>query len=257
MLNSTFLCELAFPTDITKHMNDLNMKLQNVSNLFGHVHGFRKKLKLFKTAIERNDLTHFPCCKELAEELSNYEGSDFATFVSNIEGTMEEFQTRFTDLEITKNDIALFHNPFTVVNEEQPVQLQLELCHLQADPILSTMKGKGMDLFKILPKETYPQLRDFGLGMSSMFGSTHLCESTFSNTKFIMSRYRCSLTDESLQHFQRLDTTNIIVDIPALVKESDNHINRSSYVNLHFVSNKTYSIFQNRSAVLKLFSRTT
>jgi hypothetical protein len=38
MLNPTFLCELAFLTDITKHMNDLNMKLQgkqrNVSNLF-------------------------------------------------------------------------------------------------------------------------------------------------------------------------------------------------------------------------------
>jgi hypothetical protein len=115
MLNPTFLCELAFLTDITKHMNDLNMKLQrkqqNVSYLFGHVNGFRNKLKLFKTAIERNDLTHSPCCKELAEELSNYERSDFSTFVSNIEGMMEEFQTRFTDFEIMKNDIALFRNP--------------------------------------------------------------------------------------------------------------------------------------------------
>jgi hypothetical protein len=225
MRNPTFLYELAFLTDITKHMNDLNMKLQgkqqNVSNLFGHVNGFRNKLKLFKTAIERNDLTHFPCCKELAEELSDYEGSDFSTFVSNIEGMMEEFQTRFTDSEIMKNDITLFHNPFTVVNEEQPVQLQLELCDLQADPILGTMKEKGMDLFKILPKETCPQLRDFGLGMSSMFGSTYLCGSTFSNMKFRKSRYGCSLTDESL-HFLRLGTTNITVDIPALVKESGN-----------------------------------
>jgi hypothetical protein len=59
--------------------------------------------------------THFPCCKELAEELSNYEVSDFCTFISNIEGMMEEFQTRFTDFEITKNDIALFNNPFIVV----------------------------------------------------------------------------------------------------------------------------------------------
>jgi hypothetical protein len=160
MLNPTFLCELGFLTDITKHMNDLYMKLQGgqqkVSSLFGHVNGFRNKLKLFKTATERNDLTHFPCCKELAPELSNYEGSDFSTFVSNIEGMMEEFQTRFTDFEIMKNDTALFHNPFIVVNEEQPVQLQLELCDLQADPILSTMKEKGMDLFKILPKEPYP-----------------------------------------------------------------------------------------------------
>jgi hypothetical protein len=93
MLNPIFLCELAFLMDITKHMNDLNMKLlgkqQNVSNLFGHVNGFRNKLKLFKTSIEWNDLTHFPCCKELAEEPSNYEGSDFSTFVSNNEGMME------------------------------------------------------------------------------------------------------------------------------------------------------------------------
>jgi hypothetical protein len=207
-------------------MNDLNTKLQrkqqNVSDLFGHVNGFRNKLKLFKTAIERNDLTHFPCCKELAEEPSNYEASDFFPFVLNIEGMMEEFQTRITDFEIMKNDIALFHHPFIVVNEEQPSQLQLELCDLQADPILSTMKEKGMDLFKIIPKETYPQLRDFGLRVSSMFGSTYLFESTFSNMKFIKSRYRCSLTDDSLQHFLRLGTTTITVDIVALVKESDN-----------------------------------
>jgi hypothetical protein len=69
MLNPMFLCELAFIMDITKHMNNLNMKLhvkqQNVSNLFGHANGFRNKLKLFKTAIERKDLTHFPCCKEI------------------------------------------------------------------------------------------------------------------------------------------------------------------------------------------------
>jgi hypothetical protein len=93
MFNPTFFCELAFLTDITKQMNDLNMKLQgkqqNVSNLFGHVNGFHNKLKLFKTAIERNDLTHFPCFKELAEELSNYKGLEFSTFVSNIEVMME------------------------------------------------------------------------------------------------------------------------------------------------------------------------
>jgi hypothetical protein len=63
----------------------LQGKQQNVSDLFGHVNGFCNKQKLFKSTIERNDLTHIPCCRELAEELSNYEGSDFSTFVSNIE----------------------------------------------------------------------------------------------------------------------------------------------------------------------------
>jgi hypothetical protein len=50
MLNPTFLSELTFLTDITKHMNNLNMKLQgkqqNVLNLFGHVNGFHSKLPL-------------------------------------------------------------------------------------------------------------------------------------------------------------------------------------------------------------------
>jgi hypothetical protein len=55
-----------------------------------------------------------------------------------------------------------------------------------------------------------------------MFGSTYLCERTFSNMTFIKPRYRCSLTDESLQHVLRLGTTNITVDIVVLVKESDN-----------------------------------
>jgi hypothetical protein len=54
-----------------------------------------------------------------------------------------------------------------------------------------------------------------------MFGSTYLCGNTFSKMKFIKSRYRCSLTDESL-HFLFLGTTNIAVNITALVKESDN-----------------------------------
>jgi hypothetical protein len=55
-----------------------------------------------------------------------------------------------------------------------------------------------------------------------MFSSTYLCESTFSNIKFTKSHYCCSLIDELSQYFLRLGTTNITVDIPTLVKESDN-----------------------------------
>jgi hypothetical protein len=63
MSDPTFLCELAFLTDITKHMNYLNMKLQGKQQKFLNLFGFRNKLKLFKTAIDRNDLSHFPYCK--------------------------------------------------------------------------------------------------------------------------------------------------------------------------------------------------
>jgi hypothetical protein len=57
--------------------------------------------------------------------------------------------------------------------------------------------------------------------MTSMFGSTYLCKSAFSNMTFMKSRYGSSLADGSLQHLVRLATTGIEVDIPALVSDVD------------------------------------
>ena len=46
-----FLCDLAFLTDMTNHLNVLNLYLQekgqSISHLVGHVEGFRSKLVLF------------------------------------------------------------------------------------------------------------------------------------------------------------------------------------------------------------------
>jgi hypothetical protein len=80
-----------------------------------------------------------------------------------------------------KNDIALFHNPFIVMNEEQPAIRTLWFASV---PHFEYHEGKGNGSLKILPKEIYPQSRDFCLRMSSMFGSMYLCERTFSNMKF-------------------------------------------------------------------------
>lgn len=83
----------------------------------------------------------------------------------------------------------------------------------------TTRSKSGIDFFRILSKERYPNLVDFGLKMGSMFGNTYLCESTFSTLKFVKSRYRCSLSDDSLLHLLQLATTGLDVDIPALVRE--------------------------------------
>ncbi|KAG5862518.1 hypothetical protein JTB14_030125 [Gonioctena quinquepunctata] len=40
-----FFTDLAFSTDLTFHLNELNLKLQqNIANLFVHINGFKKKL---------------------------------------------------------------------------------------------------------------------------------------------------------------------------------------------------------------------
>ena len=59
-----FLCDLAFLTDMTNHLNVSNLSLQgkrhSISNLVGHVESFRSKLVLFTDCLQSSDLAHFP-----------------------------------------------------------------------------------------------------------------------------------------------------------------------------------------------------
>ena len=93
-----FICSLAFLTDITAHLNVLNLSLQgkqqNISQLVGHIEAFRKKLLLFSANLRKNDLAHFPSCLELmADDME----SDFSCFVRKIESLSVEFENRFIE----------------------------------------------------------------------------------------------------------------------------------------------------------------
>jgi hypothetical protein len=126
-------------------------------------------------------------------------------FSSNTENIMQEFNSRFADFEDMRDSVVLFNTPLGVnIEEDQPTQFQLELCDLQAYPFLQTRVEKGLGFFKHLSFERFPTLCDFGLKITSMFGSTYLCESAFSDMTLIKSRYRSSLADGSLQHLVRL-----------------------------------------------------
>ena len=67
--NVDFLCDenwlndLAFLTDITQYLLDLNLRLQGknqlVNKLFEHICAFEKKLELFQVQLNRATLTHF------------------------------------------------------------------------------------------------------------------------------------------------------------------------------------------------------
>ncbi|XP_067931084.1 general transcription factor II-I repeat domain-containing protein 2B-like [Watersipora subatra] len=59
------LNDLAFLTDITQHLSDLNVKLpgkfQLVNKMFEHICYFEKKLQLDRNQVSKTQLTHFPC----------------------------------------------------------------------------------------------------------------------------------------------------------------------------------------------------
>lgn len=220
-----FLKEFAFLTDLTNHLNELNLKLQGkqklVSDLMSHVNGFRNKSKIFQSTIEKNELTHFKNCAKIVDDFPDEE-TDFSIFKANIGEISNEFERRFADFDKLKPSIALFTNPMTVEIEQQDPKFQMELCDLQADSFLQSVKQGGPDFFKLLDNERFPNLRDLGLLLTSMFGSSYICaESTFSSMKHIKNTLRNRLTDSSLSHLLRLSNIEIDVDIDALVSAAE------------------------------------
>lgn len=217
-----FVHNLAYLTDITQHLNILNLQLQGekqtIFQMMGYVDGFKKKLNLFRLSLQKNDLFHFSSCKQL---LSEIESANFSKYAADIEHLICEFDRRFQDFEMFRPQTELFNNPIKCTVECQPSDLQLELCDLQCDPFLSTVKALGADFWKLLPNERYPCLRKWALKMCSIFGSTYLCETTFSSMKLIKSKTRNRMTDSTLSHTLRIATSKMEVDFKSLVESCD------------------------------------
>ncbi|KYQ55832.1 General transcription factor II-I repeat domain-containing protein 2B [Trachymyrmex zeteki] len=214
------VCELALLTDLTNHLNNLNLKLQKtdqtISQLVSHIDSFKRKLKLFKNQIENNIFHFYPSCQIIFEEHGT--NCNFQKHLFLIESLINQFDKRFKDFDILRKDLILFENPLTAQIEEQSPDLQIELCDLQCDLSLKNRSEKGVNFFKILNASDYPSLRNCGLRIFSMFGSTYLCECSFSKMKLIKNDKRSSLSDASLSSLMRITSFKISVDVPSLVE---------------------------------------
>ena len=209
-----FMAALAFITDFLTHLNILNKNLQqkdqNVANYLINMPITADLLK--------NVVSHFPSCQTLLEEGKSV---DFSAFAEMLDNVSQEFYDRFAEFDSIKKQIELFSNPMEIQIEAQPSEFQLELCDLQSDPFLQSKKNERNEAFsKLVSNEHFPVLRDFDLGMLSMFGSTHICESTFSVMKRLKSNARNRLADETLDARLRLATTEVDVDIERLIKDA-------------------------------------
>ncbi|GLV33430.1 hypothetical protein CBL_20169 [Carabus blaptoides fortunei] len=221
LADTNFLCSLAFLTDITNYLNVLNKSLQgkdqNVCCLYKHVIGFRNKLKLLKSNLQENNLFHFESCKEIYEEMKDCNIEvNFEIFLPKLDMLIENFNTRFSQFDDFKTSINLFSDPFNIDITSVDPKYQMELCDLPADPFIASSGATGIQMFKLLDKEKYPKMRDFGLQIISMFGSTYICERAFSDMNYIKSKYRNSLKDSTLEN---IATINIDMDIKEIVAQ--------------------------------------
>lgn len=131
-----------------------------------------------------------------------------------------EFARRFEDLRTMEDEMHMISSPFTFSVDDAPSDVQLELIDLQSDGVLAEhfKSGSLLDFYSSLKEENFPNIRRHAQKMFVLFGSTYICEETFSIMKFTKSRYRSSLTDDHLSAVLRISTSDIQPDFDALVK---------------------------------------
>ena len=101
--NHRWLLDLAFLTDLTNMLNDLNLQLQGkdktVIDMISSVNAFKRKMQHLSSKLHRHVLANF---KNLVAELETQTQScaqlDSARYIKQIDNCLSEFHRRFQDL---------------------------------------------------------------------------------------------------------------------------------------------------------------
>ena len=114
-----WLARLALLTDITTHLNALNVKLQGkdilITDVHAHITAFEVKLRLWEAQLANSQLYHFP---RLAACVPDDVEPD--TCVSVVASLREEFASRFAGIKPLAADFKLFTAPFDFPVDDAP-----------------------------------------------------------------------------------------------------------------------------------------
>lgn len=103
--------------------------------------------------------------------------------------------------------------------------LQLELIEIQCDDSLKNQHQQLSlpEFYRSLEKEKFPLMRSHAKIMISLFGSTYICEQTFSLLTLNKSRMRTKITDSHLHDVLRISTTKFTPDLQAILRSKAQH----------------------------------
>ena len=102
--------------------------------------------------------------------------------------------------------------------------LQNQLIDLQSDDELKILHScKSSADFWLSVPQICCELKSLSLEIVRMFGSTYICESSFSNMNFIKNKYRTRLSHMHMQDILRICTTTYVPDFSKIARSSKCH----------------------------------
>ena len=109
LTDSTFQCNRAFLTDITDHLNALNLKLQGkksqiITRMYGNVILFKVKLCLWLKQLSEGSLSHFSTLKSLG----NVEPKCLKECTDLLSISLQQFDVHFEGFKVLEPQFQLF-----------------------------------------------------------------------------------------------------------------------------------------------------
>uniref|UniRef100_A0A8C8RUL4 Uncharacterized protein n=1 Tax=Pelusios castaneus TaxID=367368 RepID=A0A8C8RUL4_9SAUR len=189
-----------------------------VHDMYTNVSAFKSKLTFFSRQISKKNFSHFPTLATQKEAIQNV--NKYSKSLNNLH---EEFCRRFSDFEKIEKSLQLVACPLSQDPETAPQEVQLELIDLQSDAVLKeNFHSLALkEFYSSLNEATFPNLWGMAQKMLALFGSTYVCEQTFSVMNINKSRHRSQLTDQHLRSILRIATTKLTPDFDALAKKGD------------------------------------
>ncbi|UYV66294.1 GTF2IRD2 [Cordylochernes scorpioides] len=171
--DQVWLQDFSFMVDITKHLSDLNLKLQGKDQIIANM---------------CDQVNAFKC-----------ETASYQKYAEKMLSLRNEFETRFSDFKSLEGKFTLFSSIFPINIESVPNHMQMEVIDIQCD---SDLKAKFIEVvvsefYKYLPAR-FENTRKLAYEIMSMFGSTYRCEQLFSLMKGNKSPIRSRITDVHL-----------------------------------------------------------
>uniref|UniRef100_A0A3P9LWT7 SPIN-DOC-like zinc-finger domain-containing protein n=1 Tax=Oryzias latipes TaxID=8090 RepID=A0A3P9LWT7_ORYLA len=168
--------------------------------------------------VSSGNFAHFPSLRDVNVEVDRL--PEYGELFSNLN---KEFDLRFVDFKKTAGDMELFSQPCGVSPDSVPEHLQMELIEFQCDTELRRkfVSLPLRDFYPHVSKQRYQQMRKNAQVMLSLFGSTYICEQTFSLMNLNKIKLRGTLTDSHLQDILTLSVSKLQPNIQSLIKSKD------------------------------------
>ena len=214
-----WLLDLGFLTDLTEKLNIFNTELQgkdkHLSEMMSAANAFKVKIGLWSTHLKSGDLTHFPNLEQMSQKFVKDRGAfQPVCYCAHLDKIAVEFYRRFGALDVMERVVAFLANPFETINVGKvaanfnkvftlPPGVDMEIIDIQNDIGLKS-RSRDNEFWGLVNREKFPLLTACALRVNAYFGSTYLCEMSFSQMKIIKSKYRSRLTDRHLTDCLRL-----------------------------------------------------